>query len=199
MNGKLVNVAVGRLRPYAKNARLHSDWQVDQIVASIKNFGWTIPLLIDENDNVVCGHGRLLAAKKMGMSQVPCYMRAFSDDERRKYIIYDNRYAEMSQWDDSALAVELAALGMELPPLAPPQLAPVTQSGEGDGSGGAAGDGVDDAGKAAPIDFVMMVTLTPKEHAAWKRIKSGLTDSEAVKRLLMREDDLKTFLETETK
>jgi hypothetical protein len=102
---------VGGLIPYARNARTHSDEQVAQIAASIRNFGWTNPILVDGYGSVIAGHGRLLAAKKLGLSEVPVIELAqMSDEEKRAYVIADNQLALNAGWDPEMLSLELGEL-----------------------------------------------------------------------------------------
>jgi ParB-like chromosome segregation protein Spo0J len=104
-------VPVEKLIPYARNSRTHSDAQVAQIAASIKEFGFTNPVLIDEADGIIAGHGRLLAARKLGMAEVPCLRLGYlSEIQKRAYIIADNKLALNSGWDDELLKLELHAL-----------------------------------------------------------------------------------------
>lgn len=112
---QVVYVAVQALLPYERNSRTHSPAQVDQIAASIGEFGFTNPILIDENHTVVAGHGRLMAAKKRGMQTVPCIVLAgLSDAQKRAYTITDNRLAEAgSSWDEDMLLMELGDLSLE--------------------------------------------------------------------------------------
>lgn len=99
------------LAPYEKNARTHSPDQVDQIAASIKEFGFTNPILIDEKNIIIAGHGRLEAAKKLGLQDVPVIvLRGLTDNQRRAYILADNRIALNAGWDENMLAAELADL-----------------------------------------------------------------------------------------
>lgn len=106
------------LVPYARNARTHSDAQVDQIVESIRTFGWTNPVLIDAAGGIIAGHGRVMAAQKIGMAQVPCIeLGHLSDAARRAYILADNKLALNSGWDEEMLTLEmneLADLGFNL-------------------------------------------------------------------------------------
>ena len=106
------------LIPYARNARQHSDAQVAQIAASIREFGWATPIIVDAQSNVIAGHGRLLAARKLGLAEVPVVsMDHLSDTQRRALILADNKIAENATWDEAVLGVELAALseaGFEL-------------------------------------------------------------------------------------
>lgn len=99
------------LVPYARNARTHSREQVEQIVASIREFGWTNPVLVDAAGGIVAGHGRVLAAQRMGMAAVPCLvLDHLTDAQRRAYVLADNRLALNAGWDEQLLARELAAL-----------------------------------------------------------------------------------------
>ncbi len=99
------------LIPYARNARTHTEAQVAQIAASIREFGWTNPILVDGQSCVIAGHGRLLAARVLGMPQVPCIeLSHLTDAQRRAYILADNRLALNAGWDEELLALELAEL-----------------------------------------------------------------------------------------
>lgn len=99
------------LIPYALNSRTHSDEQVAQIAASIKEFGFTNPILIDETNGVIAGHGRLLAARKLGLDEVPTIvLSGLSDAQKRAYVIADNKIALNASWDFELLKVELADL-----------------------------------------------------------------------------------------
>ncbi|TPQ51011.1 DNA methylase [Prosthecomicrobium hirschii] len=102
---------VGSLIPYARNARTHSDDQIAQIAASIREFGWTNPILIDDDGGIIAGHGRLLAARQLGMAEVPTITLAgLSETQKRALVIADNKLALNAGWDDELLAVELQAL-----------------------------------------------------------------------------------------
>ena len=104
---------IDRLRPYAKNARTHSPEQVAQIAASIMEFGFVNPILVDTNDGIIAGHGRLLAARKLGLAEVPVVvLDHLSETQRRAYIIADNRLAMNAGWDEKALAAELGDLAL---------------------------------------------------------------------------------------
>lgn len=103
--------SIDAITPYARNSRTHSDEQVAQIAASIREFGWTTPILIDENGSVICGHGRLLAARKLGQAEVEVIVaRGWSDAKKRAYVIADNKLALNAGWDMELLALELADL-----------------------------------------------------------------------------------------
>lgn len=99
------------LIPYARNAKQHSDAQVAQIAASIREFGWGAPILVDGRNNVIAGHGRLLAARKLGLSEVPVVpLTHLTDTQRKALILADNKIGENATWDDELLALELAEL-----------------------------------------------------------------------------------------
>ena len=104
-------VATADLIPYARNARTHSESQVAQIAGSIQEFGFTNPVLIDSTNGIIAGHGRVLAAQKLGLKSVPCIRLGYlTDAQKRAYILADNRIALNSGWDDAMLEVELAEL-----------------------------------------------------------------------------------------
>jgi DNA modification methylase len=102
------------LIPYAKNSRTHSEAQVAQIAGSIKEFGFNNPVLIDEENGIIAGHGRVMAAQKLGLQAVPCIRLAhLSETQRKAYVIADNRLALNAGWDDQMLTVELQELNAE--------------------------------------------------------------------------------------
>ena len=103
---------VADLIPYARNSRTHSDEQVGQIAASIKEWGWTVPVLIEPDGGLIAGHGRILAAQKLGITDVPCMVaEGWTDAQKKAYIIADNKLALNAGWDDAMLKVELQDLG----------------------------------------------------------------------------------------
>lgn len=111
MTPEIQMVAVASLIPYARNARTHSDEQVAQIAASIAEFGFTNPILTDGDLGVIAGHGRLAAARKLGLTQVPVIeLTHLSAIQKKAYILADNRIAANAGWDDELLSVELAEL-----------------------------------------------------------------------------------------
>lgn len=108
---QLETIAIDRLIPYARNSRTHSDEQVAQVAASIREFGFTNPVLIDGEGGIIAGHGRVMAARKLGMADVPCIRLAhLSDAQKRAYIIADNKLALNAGWDEEILALELLDL-----------------------------------------------------------------------------------------
>lgn len=103
---------IEKLIPYARNARTHSDEQVGQIAASIREWGWTTPILVDEDGGIIAGHGRTMAAKRLGLREVPVMVaRGWSDAKKRAYVLADNKLAINAGWDESMLALELKELG----------------------------------------------------------------------------------------
>lgn len=107
----LVERAVADLVPYAHNSRTHSDEQVAQIAAAIREFGWTNPLLVDGQGTIIAGHGRLQAARKLGLDRVPCIvLDHLTDAQRRALVIADNKLAENAGWDADMLDCEFRDL-----------------------------------------------------------------------------------------
>ena len=110
----ITEVKITDLIPYANNARTHSDAQVAQIAASIKEFGFTNPILLDGTNGIIAGHGRLMAARKLSLDTVPCIQLShLSDKQKKAYILADNRLAMNSGWDTQLLTLELKSLDDE--------------------------------------------------------------------------------------
>ena len=102
----------GELIPYINNSRTHSEKQVQQVAASIKEFGFTNPILIDEGNGIIAGHGRLQAAQMMGMDEVPTItLEGLTEAQRKAYVIADNQLALNAGWDLDALKLEVDRLG----------------------------------------------------------------------------------------
>ena len=112
---KIEQIKTEKLIPYARNSRLHSPEQVAQISASIREFGFNNPVLIDKDHGIIAGHGRVLAAQKLGLDEVPCLrLSHLTDIQKRAYIIADNRLAETGGgWDTELLALEIEDLRLE--------------------------------------------------------------------------------------
>lgn len=105
---KITQKLVTELIPYVKNSRTHSDEQIAQIAASIKEFGWTNPILVDGDNGIIAGHGRLMAARKLGHKEVPTIELAdLTETQKKAYIIADNRLALNAGWDNEMLTIEL--------------------------------------------------------------------------------------------
>ena len=112
--GNVRKVRLEDLTPYARNARIHDEKQVDAIAESISRFGFISPVLADADGNVIAGHGRIMAAEKLGMKEVPVVnVEGLSEEERRAYILADNRLAEMGSWNMDTVAEELKDLKLD--------------------------------------------------------------------------------------
>lgn len=99
---------IDELIPYARNARTHSDSQVAQLAASMREWGWTMPVLVDESGTIIAGHGRILAARQLGWNEAPVMIaRDWSEAQKRAYVIADNQLALNASWDTGLLAIEL--------------------------------------------------------------------------------------------
>jgi len=111
MIGQIEQRRVDDLHPWANNARTHSEEQVAQIARSIREFGWTNPVLIDDQDSILAGHGRVMAARRLGIHVVPCLRLDFlDDDQKRAYVLADNQLALKAGWDAGLLRDELSDL-----------------------------------------------------------------------------------------
>jgi DNA modification methylase len=105
---------VNELVPYARNSRTHTREQIAKIAASIREWGWTVPMLVDEGGGIIAGHARLLAAEKLGVDEVPVMIaRGWSEAQKRAYVIADNRLAEDAGWDNDLLKIEMGDLKEE--------------------------------------------------------------------------------------
>ena len=108
---KIEYLKTSDLSVYEKNARTHSEIQIQQIAGSIREFGFTNPILIDGQNGIIAGHGRVMAASKLGLAKVPCIRLAhLTDTQKRAYIIADNKLALNAGWDEEMLGLELADL-----------------------------------------------------------------------------------------
>jgi len=106
---EIINKPIDLLIPYAKNARVHDDAQIAQIAGSIKEFGFNNPILIDKDNGIIAGHGRVMAARKLGLTEVPTILLDHLNETQRKaYILADNRIAINSTWDNEMLSLELS-------------------------------------------------------------------------------------------
>jgi ParB family transcriptional regulator, chromosome partitioning protein len=102
---------IGSLIPFARNANVHSVTQIAQIAASLRAWGWTMPILIDEASTIIAGHCRVLAARQLGWAEVPVVIaQGWTESQKRAYVIADNRLAQQSTWDTELLAVEIDEL-----------------------------------------------------------------------------------------
>lgn len=104
--------AVAELKPYKKNSKVHGKEQIKQIAASIREFGFNVPILIDGDNNIIAGHGRVLACTELGITEIPAIsIEHLTDAQKRAYIIADNKLTENSEWDNEMLALEFKELG----------------------------------------------------------------------------------------
>ena len=109
--GKVQEVAIAELKPYANNAKIHGEDQLEKLRASIREFGFISPCLIDGEKNIIAGHGRVMAAEQLGMKKVPCvYVEGLTEEQRRAYILADNRLTELGGWDKDLVSLELEEL-----------------------------------------------------------------------------------------
>jgi ParB family transcriptional regulator, chromosome partitioning protein len=105
---QITPINIDKLIPYVNNARTHSAEQVAQIAASIQEFGWTNPVLIDGKNGLIAGHGRLLAARKLGMTEIPSIqLDNLTETQKKALILADNKLALNASWDNELLAIEL--------------------------------------------------------------------------------------------
>lgn len=101
----------GDLIPYVNNSRTHSEQQVQQVASSIKEFGFTNPILIDEDSGIIAGHGRLMAAQKLGLDEVPTItLEGLTEAQRKAYVIADNKLALNAGWDFETLKIEMESI-----------------------------------------------------------------------------------------
>jgi hypothetical protein len=111
---QLIKRPVDSLIPYDRNPKTHPDSQINQLVESIKEWGWTVPILIDEDDNVIAGHGRLYAAQKLEMDEVPCLIiSGLSEAQKKAYVIADNKLGENGDWDMGLYFSELKEISQQ--------------------------------------------------------------------------------------
>lgn len=212
--------APGELMPYKRNSRKHSGRQVEQLAASIREFGFTAPVLVS-GDTIVAGHARVEAAKLAGLKQIPTVsVGHMTETQLRAYVIADNRLAELSEWDKGLLIDELRALDgfdlgfldlgeldADLGEIAGGEDADETPDDRADrmrGPGKVAGAGAESSPDAKPqqettrdkdgINYPVYVVLSPGEHKAWRALKDGMSDSEFVKRLLACADSVAAIM-----
>lgn len=149
MNLIIETLPTAALTPYARNARTHSPEQVAQIAASIREFGFTNPVLIDAEGGIIAGHGRVMASNRLGLAEVPCIRLAhLTDAQRRAYVIADNQLALNAGWDEALLAVEIGELkdlefDLDLTGLGMEEIDRLLQL-DGDGPGAGPGEGKQD-------------------------------------------------------
>lgn len=112
---KIVYIDRRNLKPYDNNSMIHPDAQINNLIRIIKTVGWTSPLIIDENNIILAGHGRFLAAEKMGKDKVPCIIKnGLSQAQKRAYVIADNKVARASKFNEDILRNEIKAISTEI-------------------------------------------------------------------------------------
>ena len=112
--GEVKQVGIELLIPYVNNAKKHSDEQVAKIASSIREFGFVNPVLIDKDYNIIAGHGRVMAARKLKLTEVPCvFIEGLTETQRKAYILADNRLGELADWDMELVGLELDALDLD--------------------------------------------------------------------------------------
>ena len=108
---KMQEVSLSKLVPYERNAKIHVDYQLEKLKDSIREFGFLTPCLIDGDYNLIAGHGRVMAAQQLGMETVPCvFVEGLTNEQRRAYILADNRLGELGEWDMEIVTDELTTL-----------------------------------------------------------------------------------------
>ena len=108
---KIEKVKIDDLIPYINNAKVHSEDQITRISSSIREFGFLTPVLIDKDKNIIAGHGRIMAAKKLKIDAIPCvFVEGLTEQQRKAYILADNRLGELAEWDMDLVSSELDML-----------------------------------------------------------------------------------------
>lgn len=111
---KIENVDPKKLIPYTNNAKIHNDMQLEKIKESIKSFGFITPCLIDKDFNIIAGHGRVMAALELELEDVPCvFLEGLSENQKKAYILADNKLSELADWNMELIDKELAQLAAE--------------------------------------------------------------------------------------
>lgn len=176
---------VSDLIPYAKNSRQHTPQSTDMLAKMIREFGWTNPVLLDGADGILAGHGRVMAAKKLGLKNVPCIdLSHLTEEQKQAYVIADNRSTELSSWDKETLPMELgelAEMGYDLTLTGWSQKALEELLGEG-AFEHAPGDGIgDEDGDRAPEMVVPLMIEMPRAlFQRWKAWRGKRSDLEAL-------------------
>lgn len=165
-----------RLVPYERNARTHSRQQVAQLVASIQEFGWTNPILVDSEDGILAGHGRLAAARDMGLAEVPVIvLDGLTAAQRRAYVIADNQLALNAGWDQELLQLEVTGLQLQdydlgLLGFSDDELSKLL----GGQFEGVEDEDADDEPEGMNRGVPLAIVLTPEEMTTWRRAKSEI-------------------------
>ena len=110
-NNTFIYVDINELIPYANNARTHSEEQIQLIRSSLREFGFINPVIIDNENGIIAGHGRVIAARREGITKIPCVkVDHLTEAQKKAYILADNRLAELSEWDEEMLRIEIEQL-----------------------------------------------------------------------------------------
>ena len=181
---------IAELTPYANNSRTHSAKQIDQIVASINEWGWTMPVLVDEKGMLIAGHGRIMAAQKLGIEEVPTMVaEGWTEAQKKAYIIADNKLALNAGWDEELLGVELQGLrevdfdldllgfdGLELDGA----LDITSIESDKNQHAGETPIGEEDMGKKKMNVFPLLFSLNASQYKKWQELKKAtmLSDDE---------------------
>ena len=166
-----------RLRPYEKNARTHSAKQVAQIARSIQEFGFTNPILVDGADGILAGHGRLAAAKDLGLAEVPVIvLNHLNAAQRRAYVLADNQLALNAGWDMELLQEEVAALNLADFDLSGLGFSEDEMSAllGGEFEGQEEGGGEEEEPEGMNQGIALAIVLTPEEVAVWRQAKAEI-------------------------
>ena len=203
---QIETVAVERLIPYARNSRTHSPEQVAQIAASIREFGFTNPVLIDAEGGIIAGHGRVMGARQLQMADVPCIrLGHLTEAQRRAYVIADNKLAANAGWDEEMLGLELRELmaagydvgltGFELPEI-DELVAGIDAPGRMEKSFSQSGRNQEENADAYLQEtfqnfakYPVTVILDEKEHEKWSALKEkrGFGDKRLFLELMEKE------------
>lgn len=195
--------ALDSLEPYARNAKRHSAAQVGQIAESIRRFGWTNPVLIDASGGIVAGHGRVLAAKKLGMNAVPVIvLEHMTEEQRRAYVLADNRLNELSDWDKGLLMDELRELsssGFDLEFLdfgaLDGDLAQFQERESETPEDRRDREEGPSERKAEPIQFPVYVVLDAAQNKRWQALKGDRSDKDFLGILIERGEAVRAYLD----
>lgn len=170
---------VADLLPYAKNSRLHSPDQIALIAKLITEFGWTNPVLTDGKNGIVAGHGRVMAAKRLGLKRVPTIdLSHLTEEQKQAYVIADNRSAEWAAWSEDLLVQELgelAELGYDLTLTGWTQKDLEALLHESDDAGGSD----EEPDRAPDLVVPLMIEVSRRDFERWKKFRAGRGDVEA--------------------
>lgn len=176
MPDSIERVPIGDLVPCPRNARTHSDAQIEQLRASLREFGFVAPVLIDRDYNIIAGHGRVMAARAEGMTEVPCVLvEHLTDTQRRAYILADNRLAESAGWDMEMVTDEIVGLesaGFDVALIGFDDVSEIAfEDFDGDGDGG--GSQVATGTRLRVVIGPLMFDLDDPDHSLYAAAKAA--------------------------